>query len=216
MDHLSPSHRSAVLERLNAILPARSLSDLAAHHGVTVEKEGRVNKGWVGITIERAANLQAGNRAKRDGEDFELKSTHVAWVGNRWEPQESIKVTQLNPQRILEEEFETSTLWNKLQRLIVVGCEYQSPREGRAVLIRGVDVDDPELRTAVQQFWEDVRYTVSTGEIVSVHNLGTSEDFIQLRPTGDGRLASTCPITGERFPARAFYLTKRFIRRILA
>lgn len=209
-------YREDVLHRLQTALPGKRLFDLAGHHGITVAKNGRVNKGWVGLTIERIAELANSNLARPDGEDFELKTTRLDKTDAGWSPAETIKVTQLNPQNILEEEFETSTLWKKLERLIIVGCHYASPTECEAVLISAVDVDDPEIRNAMQAYWEDVRHTVSEGEIGRYNNLGTYEDYLQLRPTGNGKLWSVCPITGEKYPARAFYATKRFIRKVLA
>lgn len=208
--------RDTALRLLQERLPGRDLYRSALEFGVTVEKNGKINKGWVGQTVERLADLSLSNRAHRDGSDFELKTTRLIPMEGRWVPKETIKVTNLNPEVILEEEFETSIFWNKLQRLIVVGCFYDSPVSCQAVKINAVDVEALPIKAAIKAFWEDVRHTVSEGEIGNYNNLGNSEDLIQLRPTGNGKLWSVCPITQERYPARAFYATKRFLNTVLS
>ncbi len=204
-----------VVDRLRAILPGKNLYELAETHGVTVYKSGVRNKGWVGQTIERVAELPVSNAQRRDGSDFELKSTVLLRRGASWVPKETIKVTNLNPKNILEETFENSALWNKLERLVVVGYTNLSSDDCRAVFVNRVDITEARLVMALKSFWEDVRHTVCNGEMASFPNLGSSVDYLQLRPTGTGKLSSRCPVTGEMFPARAFYATKRLLQEIL-
>jgi DNA mismatch repair protein MutH len=212
---LSANLRATVLPRLAERLTGVNLYELARELAINTHVDGKLNKGWVGQTIERAAQLSGGNFAGRDGADFELKTTSLIFSNAGWHPKETIKITMLNPQKILDENFETSVLWEKLSRLILVGVHHKSVLECEVVHLAAVDVQDPELVNAVEIFWNDIKHTLCAGEIAEHHNLGTSDDFIQLRPTGDGKLWSTCPITGEKFPARAFYATKRFIERLL-
>ncbi len=212
---MSPS-RDEVVARLREQVVGRELSLLAKTYGVTVDTPRGINKGWAGQTLEHASLLGVSNLALPDGGDFELKSTKVEWLDEAWAPQETIKVTNLNPQKILEEEFETSTLWSKLSRLILVGCVYESPNQAKAVVICPFDVTDPELVAEIRGFWEDVRHLVASGEMMAHHNVGSFSDILQLRPTGTGKGLSRCPITGEKFPARAFYATKRFLKKILS
>lgn len=203
--------RQEALARLRATLPGRNIADLAVEHAITIER----NKGWVGQTIERLAHLENSSRPQRDGLDFELKSTLLFERDGAWHPRETIKVTQLNPQLILEETFETSRLWQKLASLIVVGYEVTPQEEYRALKVDAIDVTNPILVNGVREFWQDVQGLVLAGEIAQHFNVGKSEDWIQLRPVGDGKQVSTCPVSGEKFPARAFYLTKRFLRLLL-
>lgn len=209
--------RQQTLELLRATLPGRNLYELAQSHAVTIRKQGRLNKGWVGQVVEKMAACEAGNAQRRDGVDFELKSTSLikssADAGG-WIPKETIKVTQLSPEAMLTETFESSSLWDKLQRLILVGCHHESEEICRVVAIDAVDIDDPELVAGIRSFWEEVRYNLCSGELPEIPNLGTSEGYLQLRPTGTGKNFSRCPVTGRLFPARAFYATKRLIREI--
>jgi len=208
--------RAEVALRLREVLPGNNLYDLASRHGIAPLKNGKLNKGWVGQTIERVAGLSAGNAQRRDGIDFELKTTSLIPVGESWKPKETIKITQLTPSAVLEEEFETSVLWNKLASLILVGVYHEQENFCRVVQVSTVDITDPELISAIRDFWEDIRHTIGEGEMAEYTYLGTSRDYIQLRPTGDGKQGNLCPITGRRFPAQAFYGTKKLITRILA
>ncbi len=169
------------------------------------------NKGWVGQTLENFLGLTAGNSQGMDGEDFELKSTTLLPRDGGWVPKETIKITQLNPKTMLSETFETSALWKKFSRLVFVGVHHESDALCRAVKIAAINVADPLLVSEMRTFWNEVQELVLRGELKDYVNFGTSEGYLQLRPTGDGKYFSTCPITGEKFPARAFYATKKLI-----
>ncbi len=210
MQSLTPD-REHVIALLRRQVLGKALYPLALERGLTVEKNGKLNKGWVGQTLEQLAHLKNSNLASPDGVDFELKSTKVFQKEGEWHFKETVKVTNLNPKKILDEEFASSILWRKLSRLILIGCEYQTPIAARAVSISAVDVTDPVLVNEVKSFWEDVRHLVSSGEMAQHNDLGSFSDLIQLRPTGDGKGLSTCPITGQKFSSRAFYATKRLL-----
>lgn len=209
--------REALVRRLESVLPGHDLHVLAQREGVTVDKDGQRNKGWVGQTVERVAGLVAGTAAMPDGGDFELKTTTLVRDGDGWKPKETIKVTMLNPEAVLDEELEQSLLWRKLARLVVVGVEHARDGSCRAVKVRGFDTEDPELVQGVREFWEELRRTIADGALPDViGSVGTSDGWLQLRGSGTGREESRCPITGRRYPAQAFYATKRFVRRMLA
>lgn len=207
--------RNDVLIRLRETLPGRNLFELAAMHSVPVYFAGKKNKGWVGQTIEKVAGLKVDSSSTKDGADFELKTTSLRIQNGKLLPKETLKITQLNPAAILEENFESSVFWQKLERLILVGCYSPSPSICITKQIVSVDLLDPVLIKEIQSFWEDVRHTICSGEICYLNNLGSSEGLVQLRPLGDGKQMSICPVSGERFPSRAFYATKKLIRLLL-
>lgn len=211
----SRNFRTDVVARLREILPGRNLYALAPQYGVTILRGGKLNKGWVGQTIECAAGLNNDNRQLSDGEDFELKSTTLVAHLDGWRPRETIKVTQFSPESILQETFETSSLWNKLSRLIVVGCAHPSAEECIVVRVNTFDCTDPKLIVEVNRFWEETRSILVAGEIAIYDSQGSSGGFLQLRPTGDRNTSSRCPITGELFQAKAFYATKTLVRLML-
>lgn len=208
-------NRSVVLDRLNQELPGKNLFDLAQMWGVPTRWGAQKNKGWVGQTIEKVAGLDNTNEAKKDGLDFELKTTSLLKKGEHFEPKETIKITQLNPALMLQEEFFSSILWEKLERLILVTYWTPQPEVALVEKILSITVRDPAIVNPIQRFWEDVKYLICSGEIKFHVNLGTSDDLIQLRPLGNGKQFSICPVTGESFPARAFYATKRLINLLM-
>jgi DNA mismatch repair protein MutH len=208
--------RIEILKNLRANLPDKNLFDLANQFNIPIESHGKKNKGWVGQTVERLAGLSLSNSQSPDGIDCELKTTTLISKDGKWTPKETIKVTQLNPKSILQETFETSILWRKLSRLVFVGVNHVSLSECYAVQLGAIDVLSPQLVEPIRNFWEDVQHNILSGDMLSFYNLGSSEELIQLRPVGDGKLWSTCPITGEKFPARAFYATKNLIEQMMA
>jgi len=204
-----------VYKRLLEFLPHRNLLDLADEYQVPIRFGDKKNKGWVGQTVERVAGLKMSSEASPDGADFELKTTEVFFKEGKWVPKETLKITQLNPQQILEEEFENSIFWRKLGCLLIVAYESPSENSVQARKIIPINLNNTSIAFEIKQFWEDVRHTVCSGEMKDLINLGSSAGLIQLRPLGDGKQKSTCPVTGENFPARAFYATKNLLSLLL-
>ena len=207
--------RKEILEALRLALPQKNLHELATEFGIPTVIGGKKNKGWVGQTIERAAGLSLSSAQTPDGSDCELKTTTLVLKSKSWAPKETIKITQLNPKQILNETFETSILWQKLSRLVFVGVHHLSSTECYTVQLGALDLSKSQWVGPIKAFWEDVQNNILSGDMVSFFNLGNSQELIQLRPVGDGKIWSTCPITGEKFPARAFYATKILIEKML-
>lgn len=211
-----PIWRFTAAEALRSILAGANLHDLAAHYGITVYTSSGLNKGWVGQTLEKVAKLQGGNAAAPDGVGFELKSTSLIPQQQSWKPKEIIKITQVSPQTLLEETFENSLLWQKLSHLLVVGCHHESSTLCRVVKVNLFDTEDPELVYEIRSFWESLQQMVCLGEIAELTSQGINGKYLQIRPTGNGKNLSTCPVTGVKFPSRAFYANKALVSRMLA
>lgn len=205
--------RFDIIHRLREEVKGVDIATLAAKHGVTISRDGKVNKGWVGQTLDRVSNTINLNAQAPDGSDFELKSVHVIKRDDEWLPKETIAITMFNPKKILEETFLESHLWQKLQRLILVGHSYPDNRRDSAFVrfISPVDVSDNHLICEISSFWRNIQKAVKEGGIASYSSKGTSKGFVQLRTKGSGRTTSVCPVTGEQFKTRAFYATKPFI-----
>ncbi|NBX75762.1 MAG: hypothetical protein EBQ92_04345 [Proteobacteria bacterium] len=206
---------SEVFRRLQENLPGRNLCDLAREHKIAIRFGSKKNKGWVGQTVEKVAGLKVSSEASPDGADFELKTTEVSFKDGKWIPKETLKITQVNPQQILEEEFESSIFWKKLNRLLIVAYDVHSEDLFQTRKIISTDLNNTKTAFEIRRFWEDVRHTICSGEIKDLINLGSSAGLVQLRPLGDGKQKSLCPITGEPFPARAFYATKNLLSLLL-
>jgi DNA mismatch repair protein MutH len=219
---MSEDLRFGVVQRLKRIIGQQNIADLAATHNVTIQRDGRVNKGWVGQTIDRIAKTAALSAQAPDGEDFELKSVKVAWNEQykQWEPKETMAITMMNPKKILLENFEDSALWHKLSRMILMGHSYDLSSSLKVTVRyqpRPIDISDPELVTNIKLYWEQIKTTVSEGKISLYSSKGTSKGFIQLRTKGSGgeKGKIACPISGIMFNSRAFYATKPFLNYVL-
>ncbi|MDX1918641.1 MAG: MutH/Sau3AI family endonuclease [Candidatus Caenarcaniphilales bacterium] len=192
----------------------KNLVDIAHNLGVTIFSEGRLNKGWIGQTLDKLIEVDKVNGCFPDGEDFELKSVKVVFQNDEWIPKETMAITMFNPNKILTEEFQTSALWKKLERLIIVGSYYQSvtPMAAYIKFIRPIDVNDPALVNQIKDYWEEIKSLTIEGKISSYSSKGTSRGFIQLRTKGSGQSESLCPVTGAKFKTRAYYATKPFLK----
>jgi DNA mismatch repair protein MutH len=206
--------RFQVVRALRERVKDRDVADLARELGITVVKDGRINKGWVGQTLDRISKTKFISAPVPDGADFELKSVHVVARHGEWLPKETVAITMFNPEVILRGAFEESPLWHKLARLILVGHSYTDARRqaARIQFISPVDVSDPELRRQIEEYWNLIRQHVLSGTISSYSSKGTSAGFVQLRTKGSGKTRTVCPITGVSFNSRAFYATKAFVK----
>jgi DNA mismatch repair protein MutH len=214
--------RFAIIQALRDELKFQTLSEIATNLNVTVVGgTGMVNKGWVGQTLDRLVKTPQVNARLPDGTDFELKSVSgtINSKTGMWEPKETMAITMLSAERMIQETFETSAVWHKLSRLILVGHVYEDSAAKRARIVRisPIDVSDPELVTSLKTYWKLIQDTVRNGNITEYSSRGTSEGFLQLRTKGPGgdKGKSTCPVTGRQFNSRAFYATKPFLRYVL-
>lgn len=214
--------RFAVIQALRDELRLQTLNSFASKLKVTVVgATGLVNKGWVGQTLDRLVETPQVNARLPDGADFELKSVSgtINSKTGMWEPKETMAITMLSAEKMIQESFENSAVWHKLSRLILVGHIYEDSDAQRARIVRinPIDVSDPELVSALKTYWELIQVTVQDGSIADYSSKGTSKGFLQLRTKGPGgdKGKSTCPKTGRQFNSRAFYATKPFLRYVL-
>lgn len=207
-------HKQEALQFLRSTLLEKNMMEFAYSYSVPIYLGGKLNKGWIGQAIELHLGLKNNGQSQPDGFDYELKTTEVFLKNNTWAAKETLKITQLNPTKILQEEFETSVFWKKLEALILVTYEKKAECfTCRSVL--DIHLSDSNLVRDIKRFWEDVRNAVCSGEIREFINLGSSDSLVQLRPLGDGKQKSLCPITGNYFPARSFYATKKLVNQLI-
>ena len=204
--------RFEVVRRLRVALAKRNLFDLAKLHNVTVTRNGKLNKGWVGITVEKVGNVVGGSLQKPDGIDFELKSTSLVLRRGLHSPKETMCITSINPATLMKETFESSFLWQKLSRLIIVACVHESKKICKVHSITPVDVSDPALIKHIREYWLMIRGEAKAGRIGDYSSRGTSDGYIQVRPKGDGKRTIVCPVTGKAIKPMAFYATKNFLK----
>ncbi len=207
LDAPPPPDRGAALERLEAIFH-RDLRPLADVYGVTVWRDGRLNKGWAGQVVECYLGQSPNARQGADFGDWELKVVPLEPMpgeGDRWRLKETMAITRLDPDDVLSTGFEDSHLLAKLRRIVVVARTHEGDpnRSTRLVAAAAFDLNDPELYSEIEEDYEEVRWALRDGGAFTLS--GHLGRWVQPRPKGPGRGDS----------GLGFYARKALVARML-
>ncbi len=94
------------------------LTDYATKFNITIYKDGKLNKGWKGQVLEKLAGLEGDNKKAPNGLGFELKSVSFKKLKNgKIEPKETMAITMINEQELINTPFYKSHCWDKLKSL---------------------------------------------------------------------------------------------------
>jgi len=202
----------ASLTRVEAVgrlreLIGKDIRPLADRYGVTVFKNGKLNKGWAGHTLEKYLGFDLSSAQTPNGISWELKAVplqHNKKKGGLW-PKETMAITMINVQDIISKRFEHSHLWNKLRSLIICGRIFESKAEKRSILqsVGTFDFTDKYLKTQVKDDYELVRDTIVNKGFQEL--TGKMGMYVQPRTKGPGHGSTS----------RAFYARKPFLALIL-
>lgn len=199
-----------VLTRREAVkilkeLIGKDLRHIGQKYGVTVFKNGKLNKGWAGHTLEKYLGLGLSSKQAPNGEFWELKVVPLCKLDDRYEPKETMAITLIDPADVAEKDFEHSHLFSKLRSLIICGRHFEDKQESHSVLLSAgtFDLVDEGLKAQVKKDYDDVCHTIRT---VGFSGLtGRMGVFVQPRTKGPGHGSTT----------RAFYARKEFVKMIL-
>ncbi|HEV8589940.1 MAG TPA: MvaI/BcnI family restriction endonuclease [Pyrinomonadaceae bacterium] len=197
--------RKEAIRRINQ-LAGKDLRLMADEYKIPVWKNGRENKGWAGLVIERYLGLPQNSRQAPDFGDWELKV-----VSLRKDPdgnlrvKESMAITMIEPAEVVANKFEDSHLYDKLRSMVVVSRIYESKEELHSVLHAAAefDLDNPAIRNQVAADYESIRAQIRTRGIDSV--TGDLGKLVQARTKGPGHGSTS----------RAFYARPVFVAHIL-
>ncbi|MGZ8848072.1 MAG: MvaI/BcnI family restriction endonuclease, partial [Pyrinomonadaceae bacterium] len=197
--------RKEAIRRINLLI-GKDLRPLADQYAIPVWKNGRKNKGWAGLVIERYLGLRQNSRQAPDFGNWDLKlvALHRAKDG-RLRVKESMAITMLEPAEVVASRFEDSHLYDKLRSLVGVGRIYEGPEETHSVLHSAAefDLDNPKIYAQVKDDYETIRERIRTSGLASVTGeLGT---LVQARTKGRGHGSTS----------RAFYARPVFVAHIL-
>ena len=100
--------RKEAIRRLNLIV-GKDLRAMADEYQIEVWKNGRKNKGWAGLVLERYLGLAQNSRQAPDFGTWDLKlvALHYARDGSL-RVKESMAITMLEPTEMLASKFENS------------------------------------------------------------------------------------------------------------
>lgn len=108
---------------------------MADEYQIAVWKNGRKNKGWAGLVLERYLGLAQNSRQAPDFGTWDLKLVALNYARDgSLRVKESMAITMLEPTEMLGSKFEDSHLYDKLRSLVAVGRIYESTEEKRSIL----------------------------------------------------------------------------------
>ena len=104
----------------------KDLRALALSKGITTYDDGKQNKGWKGLILERLAGLKTNVSKAPNGLSWELKSVSFRYLKDNLIPKETMAITMINPEELKKDDFFKSHCWAKLKSIIfcaVLGME---------------------------------------------------------------------------------------------
>lgn len=197
--------RQEAVRRIN-LLAGKDLRAMADEYKIAVWKNGRENKGWAGLVIERYLGLAQNSRQAPDFGDWELKVVSLRKDTNgNLRVKESMAITMIEPAEVLTSKFEDSHLYDKLRSMVVASRVYESKEEVHSMLHAGAafDLDDPKIYAQVKDDYETIRAQIRVRGIDSV--TGDLGKLVQARTKGPGHGSTS----------RAFYARPIFVAHIL-
>lgn len=196
--------RKQAIAKLQKIV-GKDLRQKADKYGVTVFKNGKLNKGWAGHTLECYLGLGLNSVQAPNGEFWELKVVPLRKRGDDYIPKETMAITMINADNVAKTDFEHSHLFNKLRSLIICGRLFEGKAEKHSLLVSvgSFDLVDEKIKKQMKEDYELVRRTINTRGFQSL--TGKMGVLVQPRTKGTGHGSTT----------RAFYSRKNFVKTIL-
>lgn len=182
------------------------LSKYARKFGITTYFEGKQNKGWKGLTLERLAGLSSNNKQAPNGLGFELKSTAFYRPKGVWTAKETFAITMINPVALAETSFYQSHCWEKLKSLIYCAVSWNGRHNEKSELLKVQSFDFVESNTLIPEIEADYEFIRNKLVRLGFDSLtGKDGKWIQARTKGPGH--------GSK--SRAFYVRKNLINEII-
>lgn len=110
----------------------QDLAELAKKFGVTTYKNGKQNKGWKGLILERLAGLENNVSKAPNGLSYELKSVAFHYVKDKLVPKETMAITMINTQELKEHDFFKSHCWAKLKSIVFCAVMWHGKNSKKA------------------------------------------------------------------------------------
>ena len=187
-------------------LIGKDLRELAEAYGVTIFKNGKLNKGWAGLTLEKALGIGNDTVQASNGDFWELKLVPlVKRKDGSWRVKETMAITMISAGEVAKTPFEKSHLFDKMKKMIICGRERVDNKESssRLLYVNSFDLLSTHFWKQIKEDYELVRSTIKTKGFDSL--TGKMGTFIQPRTKGTGHGSKT----------RAFYARAPFVEMIL-
>lgn len=198
--------RAEAIRRLRQI-EGQDLVKLAkSYPDVTIWKNGKLNKGWAGHTIERYLGLPRNSAQAPNFGSWELKQVSLKTLkSGQITVKETMAITMIDPIHVAETTFENSHLLAKLRKAVVCARLFESKDEFRTILVKvcTFDLDNIKIYNQVKEDYELVRNTINVDGFEAL----TGKMGILVQPRTKG--------AGHGSKSRAFYARTGFVKTIL-
>jgi DNA mismatch repair protein MutH len=183
----------------------QDIAQYAAKFDIRPYVNGKQNKGWKGLVLERLAGLGNNNLRAPNGLTFDIKSVSFKKREDVFVPKETMAITMFTPADVIKESFLESHCWNKLKSLVFCAVEWTGTNAEGGILLDVTSLDfveDAELIREVAADYELIRRKLITEGFEAL--TGKDGKWIQARTKGAGH--------GSK--SRAFYAKKPFVVKI--
>lgn len=197
---------------------AVEMLNAAPSQKLTLPKDLKRNKGWVGQLIEAALGANAGSKAEPDFPHLgvELKTIPIDNLGN---PLETTFVCVAPLTGLNGVTWEKSHIKQKLSNVLWVPIEGSRdiPLAERHIGTAFLWQPTPEQEQALKQDWEEIMDKIALGEVEKI--TARTGQYLQLRPKAANAKALTEAYGKNGEPImtlpRGFYLKKEFTKAML-
>ncbi len=201
MKHITRFEATQKLQKLIG----QDLRQFAENYKITVFKNGKLNKGWAGLTLEKALGI--GNNAIQasNGDFWELKLVPLIERNGQWKVKETMAITMINAENVKETSFEKSHLFEKMKKMIICGRERINDQEtsSKLLYVNSFDLLSTNFWQQIKKDYNEIQKIIQEKGFESLH--GKTGKFIQPRTKGAGH--------GSK--SRAFYARIPFVEMIL-
>lgn len=186
-------------------LIGQDLRKLAGKHNITVFKDGKFNKGWAGLTLEKELGIGNNCVQASNGDYWELKLVPLVKKADKWRVKETMAITMINPVEVAKTSFENSHLFNKMRKMIICGRERVNNQESSSKLlyVNSFDLLSTNYWQQIKKDYEETQKIIKEKGFDSLS--GSMGKLIQPRTKGTGHGSNT----------RAFYARIPFVELIL-
>ncbi|MGR6501406.1 DNA mismatch repair endonuclease MutH [Shewanella sp. Koi 1] len=214
---IPPQNLSELLERAN-MMAGISLAQIAAHRGITVPKDLKRDKGWVGQLIEMELGATAGSKPEQDFLHLGVELKTIP-IDSKGKPLETTYVCVAPLTNIKGLTWQDSLVCHKLQRVLWVPVEGERhiPVGDRRVGTPILWEPDLQEQRLLQQDWEEIMELIALGKVEKL--TARHGEVLQLRPKAANSKARTQSIAEDgslkMTNPRGFYLKTAFTAMLL-
>ncbi|MCK5525364.1 MAG: hypothetical protein KAI83_19725 [Thiomargarita sp.] len=198
--------RKEAVQKLQQLV-GKELHELANEYGVTIYRNGKVNKGWAGHVFERFLELPINSAQSPNFGSWELKSIPLKTLKNgTLSFKETMAVTMIDPVNVCQKEFEDSHLLAFLKKAVIVARKVGETVDEPSYIHSIVELNlEGDLYNAVKADYDLVRNVLL--EPAKGFNSLTGKMGVYIQPRTKG--------AGHGSTSRAFYARPKFLKEFI-